>query len=74
MRNLDDAVIDALKQRAAAHNRSLEGELRQILTEAAFSATSPRGGKKRKLRLKTVTVGADTAYRREEIYGSDEGR
>jgi plasmid stability protein len=35
VRNLDDAVVEALKKRARANNRSLEGELRQILTDAA---------------------------------------
>lgn len=35
MRNLDDAVVAALKARAAAHGRSLEKELRRILAAAA---------------------------------------
>ncbi len=35
VRNLDDTVVEALKKRARANNRSLEGELRQILTDAA---------------------------------------
>ncbi|MDX1484876.1 MAG: Arc family DNA-binding protein [Alphaproteobacteria bacterium] len=34
IRNLDDAVVAALKARAKAHHRSLEGELRQILGDA----------------------------------------
>lgn len=38
VRNLDDAVVEALKERARANNRSLEGELRQILTDAARPA------------------------------------
>lgn len=33
IRNLDDAVVDQLKAHAKAHNRSLEAELRQILTD-----------------------------------------
>lgn len=37
VRNLDDAVVEALKERARVNNRSLEGELRQILTDAAKS-------------------------------------
>lgn len=32
VRKLDDAVVDALKARAKAHNRSLEAEVREILT------------------------------------------
>lgn len=35
IRNLDDAVADELKQQAKAHNRSLEAELREILSNAA---------------------------------------
>jgi plasmid stability protein len=35
VRNLDNAVVEALKERARANNRSLEGELRQILTDVA---------------------------------------
>ncbi len=37
IRNLDEAVVEALKKRARANNRSLEGELRHILTAAAGS-------------------------------------
>ena len=32
IRNLDDEVIERAKQRARSHNRSLEAELRTILT------------------------------------------
>lgn len=35
VRNLDDAVISALKDRATARGRSLEAELRDLLTRAA---------------------------------------
>jgi plasmid stability protein len=35
VRNLDDRVIDRLKTKAELHKRSLEQELRTILTEAA---------------------------------------
>ena len=35
IRNLDEATVSALKARAAAHGRSLEQELRLLLTEAA---------------------------------------
>ncbi len=35
VRNLDDAVVALLKQRAALHGNSLEQELRDILTAAA---------------------------------------
>jgi len=35
IRNLDDDVVDQLKKQAKDHNRSLEAEVRQILTEKA---------------------------------------
>jgi antitoxin FitA len=35
IRNLDDSTLAALKARAAAHGRSLEQELRILLSEAA---------------------------------------
>ena len=35
IRGVDDTVIVLLKERAAKHGRSLEAELRQVLTEAA---------------------------------------
>lgn len=35
IRNLDDAVVAALKARAAAHGISLEEELRRLLAKAA---------------------------------------
>jgi antitoxin FitA len=34
VRNLDDTVRQRLKQRAAAHGRSMEAEVRAILTSA----------------------------------------
>jgi len=35
IRNIDDAVVEVLKARAKAHNRSLEAELRELLNTAA---------------------------------------
>lgn len=35
IRNLDDEVAETLRTQAKAHHRSLEAELRQILTDAA---------------------------------------
>ena len=34
IRNLDDGVRESLRRRAAAHGRSMEAEVRAILTEA----------------------------------------
>jgi plasmid stability protein len=36
VRNLDDKVVGELKDRARHHGRSLEAELRQLLTDEAF--------------------------------------
>jgi plasmid stability protein len=36
VRDLDDAVYERLKARAAGHNRSLEAELREILEQASL--------------------------------------
>lgn len=35
IRDLDDSIVERLKARAKAHNRSLEGEVRMLLTEIA---------------------------------------
>ena len=35
VRNLDDAVVNRLKERADQNNRSLEAEVRQILEQAS---------------------------------------
>ncbi len=35
IRGVDDAILQTLKERAAQHGRSLEAELRDVLTEAA---------------------------------------
>ncbi len=35
IRNLDDGVVKRLKQQAKRHNRSLEAELREVLTAIA---------------------------------------
>jgi plasmid stability protein len=70
VRNLDDAVIDALKRRAQANHRSLEGELRAILQAAATEASGRKGAKKR-LRLNTVDLEGPSSYGRDEIYADD---
>jgi antitoxin FitA len=41
VRDLDDGVRDRLRVRAAAHGRSMEAEIRAILTEAVDE--SPKG-------------------------------
>lgn len=42
IRNIDDAIIEALKERAALHRRSLEQELRLVLAAAAKPSPEDR--------------------------------
>jgi plasmid stability protein len=42
VRNLDDEVQRLLKQRAAAHDRSMEAEVREILTESVRASSFGR--------------------------------
>ncbi len=42
VRNLDDSVVDRLRRRAAASGRSLEAELRLVLTAAAGGGADAR--------------------------------
>jgi plasmid stability protein len=68
VREIDDAVIDALKARASKNQRSLQGEIRHILENAALEgarAGAHRG--RRKLRIRKVAVGGPV-YSRETIY------
>ena len=43
VRDLDESVRERLRIRAAQHGRSLEAEIRVILTDAVTSPTDPRG-------------------------------
>lgn len=40
IRNLDDRVRELLRRRAASHGRSMEAEIRAILTEAVLTYPS----------------------------------
>ena len=44
VRNLDDAVKDKLRRRAAAHGRSMEEEVRAILRDAVKEEVRPKVG------------------------------
>ena len=55
IRNLDEEVIARLKVRAKANNRSLEVELREILTRASESMT------RQELRALAKRIAARTA-------------
>lgn len=43
IRDLDDGVRDRLRVRAAEHGRSMEAEVRAILTDAADGPSAPVG-------------------------------
>lgn len=71
VRDLDDAVVEALKARAARNHRSLQGELKSILETAAREEDG--GKRRRKPRLRTVSVGGRSTFSRDDIY-RDDGR
>ncbi|MBI2218831.1 MAG: hypothetical protein HYU51_16215 [Candidatus Rokubacteria bacterium] len=73
IRNVDDAVIAALKARAARHHRSLQGEVRSLLEAAAGAGGSRSSTGRVRLRLRTVRVGRAVSYSRDVIY-DDRGR
>jgi plasmid stability protein len=73
VRDLDDAIIAALKARAAKNRRSLQGEAKSILEAAALQHENRRAGPPGKLRLRTVKVGGKSSFSRKEIY-EDDGR
>ncbi len=72
IRDLDDALLAALKARAAANHRSLTGEVKAILSAATSSERPPMLGptppQRRRLELQTVQVGGTATFSREELY------
>ena len=70
VRDLTDDTMQALKRRARAHHRSVQGEVRAILVEAA-RASPPAGGYP-PIRLKHVAVGSGRPWTRDDIYGDDD--
>jgi len=71
IRDVEPRTLAALKRLAKSHQRSLQGELRSILTLAARMA--PVENALEHLDLVTVQTGKITAWDRDEIYG-DESR
>ncbi len=57
IRNLDDRVIEHLKVRAKANHRSLEGEIRFLLTELVDRASRLAAFRERARRLRARTAG-----------------
>jgi plasmid stability protein len=68
IRDVDPRTIERLKRLARSHNRSLQGELRTILANAARMAPPDRA--ENELELVTVNTGGKSTWSREEIYGT----
>lgn len=51
IRNLDDSVHAAIRQRAARHGRGLEAEVREILSRVASEETGIQSGARRGARM-----------------------
>ncbi|MGD2114098.1 MAG: hypothetical protein PVG07_03535 [Acidobacteriota bacterium] len=71
VRDIPDDVLDALKRRAARHERSLQRELRHLLSTIARE--EPPAEPLPPLELKLSDASPTSSWRREEIY-EDDGR
>lgn len=69
IREVEPATLAALKRLARSHHRSLQGELRFILDQAARLA--PLEDNTHTLDLVTVRTGLATSWSRDDIYGAD---
>ena len=56
IRNLDDRIIETLKLQAKANHRSLEGEIRHVLTKRADPLGSVADFRDRTRQLLSLTV------------------
>ena len=57
VRNIDDDVVASLKAQAKANHRSLEGEIRHVLTAHVSRRTRMAGFRDRTARLSAQTEG-----------------
>ena len=71
IRDVEPTVLASLKRPAKSHHRSLQGELRSILEQAARLA--PPEEDESEMDLVTVSTHARSSWNRDEIYG-DQGR
>lgn len=69
VRDIPTGVLEVLKRRAKRHQRSLQGELRHILTTVAQEEPSPDPSPPLKLHFSEARP--QTTWSREEIYGDD---
>ena len=65
IRDVPPDTVAALKRLARQHHRSLQGELRAILEQAARLATENERGE---LKLHFVETGRNDDWRRDEMY------
>jgi len=68
IRDVDEDVLARLQRLAKLHHRSVQGELRAILEEAARYAPEERAAA---LDLVTVDTGRAKSWSRAEVYGDD---
>ncbi len=71
VRDVPEDVVDALKRRAARHERSLQRELRHLLCSVAQE--EPSAEPLPPIELKLSAARPTSSWRREEIY-RDDGR
>jgi plasmid stability protein len=69
IREVQQSVVAALKRRARANHRSLQGELLSILEEAARRAPPASAGDP--LDLVLSEAAGESTWSRQEIYGDD---
>ncbi len=68
IRDVDERVLERLQRLARLHHRSVQGEVRAILEEAARYAPEERAAP---VDLVTVDTGRAKPWSRAEIYGDD---
>ena len=56
MRNIDDSVIDSLKEQAEANHRSLEGEIKHVLAQQTLRHIHLDGFRERTAGLTSLTA------------------
>jgi plasmid stability protein len=69
IRDVDEATLARLKQRAVLHHRSLQGELHAILDEAV--QRMPKQDRSDELDLIVVETNNSGNWSRDTVYGDD---
>lgn len=67
VRNVSESTLSGLRERAAAHGRSMQREVLAILQAAAAEPVPSQAPEP--IELVTAHTGGDGTWRREEIYG-----